>query len=57
MSDHRTDEVKGRAKEAAGAVTDDDELKREGKGDQAAASVKEKVEDAVDSIKDKLSGK
>jgi uncharacterized protein YjbJ (UPF0337 family) len=64
MSDHRTDEVKGRAKEAAGAVTDDDELKKEGKTDQAAASVKEKVEHAkdkaegaVDSIKDKLSGR
>ncbi len=56
------DEAKGRAKEAAGDLTDDDELKREGKQDQAGAKVKEfaedakdKVEDAVDSVKDKLS--
>jgi uncharacterized protein YjbJ (UPF0337 family) len=45
----------GRAKEAAGAVTGDDELKREGRADQAEAQVKkagEKVKDAVDDIKD-----
>ncbi len=57
MTDHKTDEAKGRAKEAAGAVTGDDDLKKEGKTDQAAASVKDKVEGAVDKVKDKLSGK
>ena len=58
------DDAKGRAKEAAGDLTDDDELKREGKQDRAGAKVKEfaedakeKVEDAVDSVKDKLSGR
>jgi uncharacterized protein YjbJ (UPF0337 family) len=56
MSDHKTDEVKGRAKEAAGAVTGDEELKNKGKADQAAASVKEKVEGAVDKVKEKLTG-
>lgn len=56
MSD-KTDEAKGRAKEAAGAITDDDQLKKEGKADRAAASIKEKVEGAVDSVKDKLTGK
>ena len=50
-------------KEAAGALTDDDDLKREGKADQAGAKVKDAVEktadkagDAVDAVKDKLSG-
>lgn len=57
MSDHKTDEAKGRVKEAAGSLTDDDKLKREGKTDRAAGSVKEKTEDAVDSVKDKLTGK
>lgn len=57
MSDHKADEAKGRAKEAAGALTGDDEMKKEGKVDQAAASAKKKVEGAVDSIKDKLSRK
>jgi uncharacterized protein YjbJ (UPF0337 family) len=50
----KSEEVKGRAKEAVGAVTDDDSLRREGKTDQASASVKEKLEDAVDSVKDKV---
>ena len=43
-----TDELKGRAKEAVGAVTDDDDLKREGQADQAAGSVKGKVGEAAD---------
>jgi uncharacterized protein YjbJ (UPF0337 family) len=43
------DETKGRAKEAAGSLTDDDDLKREGKVDQAKSSVKE----TIDNVKDK----
>jgi uncharacterized protein YjbJ (UPF0337 family) len=63
MSNSNIDEAKGRIKEAAGDLTDNDELKRDGKADQAAANVKEGVEkaadkasNAVDDIKDKLSG-
>src|SRR5690606_7307630 len=44
MSDqfeNKIDDAKGRAKEAAGAVTGDDELKHEGKADQIKASVKD----------------
>ena len=48
------DEAKGRAKRAAGDLTDDSDLKREGEIDQAASDVKEKVGDTVDAIKDKL---
>jgi uncharacterized protein YjbJ (UPF0337 family) len=55
------DEMKGKAKEAVGDLTDDDELKREGKADRAAGNVKDKlddakdwVEDRVDDVKDKL---
>lgn len=47
------DEAKGRMKEAAGDLTDDDELKREGKVDRATGSVK----DAVDKVSDKVKGK
>lgn len=43
------DEAKGRAKEAAGDLTDNDKLKAEGKADKAAG----KVKDAVDTVKDK----
>jgi uncharacterized protein YjbJ (UPF0337 family) len=55
------DDAKGRVKEAAGDLTDDDDLKREGKADQVGAKAKEmaenakdKVEDAVDKVKDKI---
>lgn len=54
----KIDEAKGRAKEAAGDLTDDERLKREGKMDRAGASVKgaadrakDKVEEGVDSVK------
>ncbi len=46
------DDAKGRIKEAAGDLTDDDELQREGKVDQGKGTAK----DAVDKIGDKLKG-
>ena len=46
------DETKGRIKEAAGDLTDDEELKSEGKIDQGKGSIK----DAVDKVADKLKG-
>jgi uncharacterized protein YjbJ (UPF0337 family) len=46
------DEAKGRAKEAAGDLTDNDRLKREGKVDQAGAEAKDKVGNAVDKGKE-----
>ena len=52
MSDGTTDDLKGRAKEAAGALTDDDSLKNEGKVDQATGTVKDAVGDAADKVKD-----
>jgi len=57
MGSGKTDELKGRAKEAAGALTGDKKLKREGQLDQAAGKVKKKVEDAVDKVKDLLGSK
>ena len=44
----KKDEAKGRVEEATGALTDDDELKREGKADQAAGEAKEFVEDVAE---------
>ena len=52
MGDGTADELKGHAKEAAGEVTDDDSLKREGKVDRASGGVKDKVGDASDKLKD-----
>jgi uncharacterized protein YjbJ (UPF0337 family) len=48
------DEAKGRIKEAAGALTDDDDLKREGKADRAEGKAKEVVDKAADKVKDTL---
>jgi uncharacterized protein YjbJ (UPF0337 family) len=52
MGDGKADDLKGRVKEAAGDVTGDDELKREGKIDRASGTVKDKVGDASDKLKD-----
>jgi uncharacterized protein YjbJ (UPF0337 family) len=54
MADDRVDDLKGRAKEAAGDLTGNDDLQREGKADQAGASVKEKVNKVADAVKDKV---
>jgi uncharacterized protein YjbJ (UPF0337 family) len=47
-----TDEAKGRLKEAAGDLTDNDDLQREGKIDRATGSAKDKVDRAADKVKD-----
>jgi uncharacterized protein YjbJ (UPF0337 family) len=52
----KLDQVKSRIKEAAGVLTDDDRLKREGKLDQVVGKVKETAERAVDTVKDALTG-
>ena len=51
-----TDRIKGRVKEAAGALTDDEELKREGQTDKAAGKIKDSVNDAVDRVREFVSG-
>ena len=43
-----TDTIKGRVKEAAGVVTNDQTLKDEGRIDQATGKVKKVVERAID---------
>ena len=55
MASGKSDELKGRLKEAAGALTGDTKLKREGKADQAVGKIKQKVEKVVDRVKDALS--
>ena len=50
----KTDKIKGRIKEAVGALTDDDTLKREGQRDQAVGEVKEAAESAAEKVKDEV---
>ena len=50
----KADQLKGKAKEAAGEVTDNESLENEGKADQLKGGVREKLEDAGDAVKDKF---
>ncbi len=52
----KSEELKGRVKEAAGAISDNDKLRREGKVDQAAGKVKQAVEKVVDKTKEAVEG-
>jgi uncharacterized protein YjbJ (UPF0337 family) len=55
------DQVKGKVKQAVGDLTGDEDLRREGKADEKAGEVKEfvegvkdKADDLVDTVKDKI---
>ena len=47
----KTDVVKGRIKEAAGALTGNDKLRTEGQTDQAVGKTKQAVQKATDTVK------
>jgi len=48
----KTDQVKGRVKEAVGDITDNDKLTRDGKADRLAGDAKEKVGDATEKVEE-----
>lgn len=50
----KLDDLKGRAKEAAGDMSDNEDLEREGQIDQAKAKVKDKASRATDEVGDKV---
>ncbi|ALG84919.1 CsbD family protein [Gordonia phthalatica] len=57
--ENKAEELKGRAKESAGSAIGDDDLKNEGKADQASSGVKkgiEKVKDKANEVAEKLTG-
>ena len=47
----KTDKVKGRMKEAAGALTGNEKLREEGRTDQAVGEAKEAVQKVADNVK------
>jgi uncharacterized protein YjbJ (UPF0337 family) len=57
MSEHKPEEMKGRLKQAAGDITKDKGLQREGKIDQASAKTKAKIDQTADTIKDAVNPK
>ncbi len=59
-----TDQAKGKIKQAVADLTDNSDLKREGKADeragkakQAVSNVKNKANDVIDSARDKVNGR
>lgn len=51
----KSDQVKGRAKEAAGILTGNEDLESEGKTDRRTGEAKEKVDHAKDKIDEVIS--
>jgi len=47
----KTDRVKGRIKEAAGALTGNDRLRAEGKADQVVGKAKQAIQKTADTTK------
>ena len=47
----KTDVVKGRIKEAAGALTGNDKLRAEGKTEQVVGKAEQAVQNAADTVK------
>jgi len=54
MADGSVDKTKGRVKQAAGDLTDDDSLKNEGKVDEASGKTKDTIGKAADKAKNLL---
>jgi uncharacterized protein YjbJ (UPF0337 family) len=59
--DKDLDQAKGRVKQAVGDLTDNEDLKKEGKADENAGKVKEflgdakdKADDLIDKVKDRF---
>ena len=51
MTNGKADELKGRVKEAAGVLTGDAKLKREGRIDQTVGKAKQAADKVIDKVK------
>lgn len=49
-----TDKVTGRIKQAIGALTGNQKLKRQGRADERAGGIKQHADDTIDAVRDKL---
>jgi len=56
MTDKHIDHAKGRVKEAVGALTGDQRLKRDGHVDQAKGSLKKAVDKVAETVKEYTPG-
>lgn len=55
MTSGKSDELKGRVKEAAGVLSDDEKLKKQGRVDRAVGKLKQKVEKVIEKAKKAVS--
>ena len=55
QAEGKWDQMRGRVKEAWGALTDDDLDRSEGKWDRLVGTIKEKTGEATDKVEEKLS--
>ncbi|MER0079874.1 CsbD family protein [Corynebacterium sp. KPL2830] len=51
--ENKKDDLAGKAKEAVGEATGNEDVANEGKADQVVSDAKDKLSDAADNIKDK----
>lgn len=49
-----TDKVTGRIKQAVGAIAGNKKLQRDGRNEERVGRIKEKADDAIDVVRDKL---
>ena len=54
MDDAHKDQIEGKAKEVEGKLTDDKTREAEGKAQNAWGDVKEKADDAVDEVRERI---
>ena len=54
MKDSDTDQAKGRVKQAVGDLTDNDDMKREGKLDEMKGKAKDGLDKAADKLRDAI---
>jgi uncharacterized protein YjbJ (UPF0337 family) len=52
----KAEEIKGRVKEAAGDIANNDKLKREGQVDQASGKVKQAADRVINNARDAAKG-
>ena len=50
----KADEIEGRIKEAAGDLTDNQDLKDSGKADKAAGNAEQAIERFIDKVRDSI---
>jgi uncharacterized protein YjbJ (UPF0337 family) len=57
MADEKIDQIQGRIEQAAGDLTDNENLQEQGERREQGGKLKEKVNGAIDAVQEKLNKK